>query len=55
MFGLQLTNLMFFYGIPEAPEVSENLPGARGSVFLKNEPIPSHGETIHAQKYNNDH
>ena len=47
--------ICFFYGIPEAPDVSKNLPGPCSSVFPKYEPIPSHGDPIHAQNYNNDH
>ena len=37
------------YGIPEVREVSKNLPGARGFVFPKYRPIPSHGDPIHAR------
>ena len=37
------------YGIPEVREVSKNLPGARGFVFPKYRPIPSHGDPIHPQ------
>ena len=39
------------YGIPEAREVSKNLPGARGVVFPKCQPIPSNGDPIHPQNY----
>ena len=39
------------YGLPEAPEVSRNLPGGRGIIFPKYEPIPSHGDPIHPQNY----
>ena len=37
-----------WYGIPEVREVSKNLPGARGFFFPKYQPIPSHGDPIHA-------
>ena len=39
----------FVYGVWEAPEVSKNLPGARSSVLTEYEPIPSHGDPIHAR------
>ena len=41
----------FWYknGIPEAQEVFRNLPGARGSVFPKYEPVPIHGDPIQPQ------
>ena len=48
-FTLLYFGSMFFilYGLPEGREVSRNLPGARGVVFPKYEPIPSHGDPIH--------
>ena len=43
--------IRILYGIPEAREVSKNLPGARGFVFPKYEPIPSHGDPVCARDY----
>ena len=40
-----------FYGIPAAPEVFKNLPGARGIIFPKSRSIPSHGDPIHPKYY----
>ena len=37
------------YGIPEVQEAFRNLPGARGFALTKYQPIPSHGDPIHAQ------
>ena len=34
----------FFYDVLEAREVFKNLPGARGFVFPKYEPVASHGD-----------
>jgi len=42
-----LSHFLFFYGIPEPPEPSKNLPGARTSIFPKSRHIPSHGDPIH--------
>ena len=42
-------NFWFFYGIPEAPEAFKNLPGARGVIFPKYEPVASHGDPIQAK------
>ncbi len=39
----------FFYGFPEAQEASRNLPGVRGSVVAKYQPVATHGDPIHAQ------
>ena len=47
--NLQLFN--FFYGLPEAREVSRNLPGARGFVLPKYEPIASHDDPKCVQNY----
>ena len=41
------------YGLPEAQEASKNLPGARGSVFPKYQPVATHGDPIHPQNYLN--
>ena len=43
----------FFYSLPEAREVSRNLPGARGSVFPKYGPMAIHLDPIHPQHYLN--
>ena len=37
------------YGLPEAQEASKNLPGARGFVFPKYEPVAIHGDPIHTR------
>ena len=42
---------MIFYGLPEPPEPSKNLPGARAVIFPKYEPIPSHGDPIRPKYY----
>ena len=39
------------YGVPEVPEVSRSLPGARGFVFPKYQPMAIHGDPIHPRKY----
>ena len=41
--------VLYFYGISEVREVSRNLPGARGFVVAKYEPVASHGDRIRAQ------
>ena len=38
-----------FYGVPEAWEVSRNLPGARGFVVIEYQPVASHGDPIRGQ------
>ena len=48
MFG-PWRSFFIFYGVPEAREVSRNLPGARGFVVIEYEPVPSHGDPICAQ------
>ena len=49
---LRLRQAFFiFYGIPEAREVSKNLPGARGFVFPKYEPVASHGDPKRVPNY----
>ena len=40
-----------FYSLPEAPEAFKNLPGARGFVLPKYEPVASHGGPVHASNY----
>ena len=37
------------YGVPEAPEASKNLLGARGFIFPKYEPMAIHGDPIDPQ------
>ena len=44
-------NFWILYGLPEAREVFKNLPGARGVIFPKYEPIPIHGDPIHPRNY----
>ena len=51
-FGLRRP-FLFFYGIPEAREVSRNLPGARGFAVLEYEPVATHHDPIHPQNYQN--
>ena len=40
---------LIFYDVPEAREVSRNLPGARGFVVVEYEHVASHGDPIRAQ------
>ena len=35
--------------VPEVQEASKNLPGARGFVFPKYQPVAIHGDPIHPQ------
>ena len=48
MFGLW-QQFSIFYNVLEVPEVSKNLPGARGFVVLQYGPVASHGDPICAQ------
>ncbi len=50
IFEFRQTFLIKKYGVPEAREVSRNLPGARGFVFPKYGPEASHGDPTHDQK-----
>ncbi len=50
-FGIGAVFSKILYGVPEAQELFKNLPGARGVVFPKYEPILSHGDPIHAPNY----
>ena len=43
----------FFYIVPKAQEVFKNLPGARGVIFPKYEPVAIHLDPIHPQNYQN--
>ena len=45
------SNFRFFYSVPEAREVSKNLPGARGFLAIQYGPVVSHGDLIHPQHY----
>ena len=54
VFGFLTLAFLFNYGVPEAPEVSKNLPGARSSVLTEYEPISCHGDPIRHQYYNLD-
>ena len=40
-------HFLILYAIPEAREVSKNLPGARGFVVVQYEPVASHGDPVH--------
>ena len=42
---------LIFYGIPEAPEPSKNLPGARGVIFPKYEPMTIHLDPFQVEKH----
>ena len=44
-------HFLILYGVPEAREVSKNLPGAHSSVLTEYEPISWHGDPIRAQYY----
>ena len=41
----------FCFEVPEAREVFKNLPGARGIIFPKYEPVPSHPDPIQPQNH----
>ena len=47
---LSRINLKLKYGVPEVQEASKNLPGARGFVFPKYQPMAIHGDSIHPPK-----
>ena len=42
-------HFLIFYGVPEAREVSRNLPGARGFVVIEYGPVASRGDPIRVQ------
>ena len=42
---------VFFFYVPEAWEVFENLAEARGFVVLRYQPVASHGDLIQAQNH----
>ncbi len=50
-----LAAIFEFYMASQSPrnpsEPSKNLPGARGLIFPKSRPIPSHGDPIHPKYY----
>ena len=41
----------FFYMVFRAPEAFRRLPGARGVIFPKYEPVASHGDPFQIQNY----
>ena len=43
--------VVVFLGVFLAPEAFRKLPGARGFVFPKYEPVASHGDHIHSHNY----
>ena len=47
--GRYFNKNMIKYGVPEAREASKNIPGARGFVFPKYQPVAIHGDPIHPQ------
>ena len=46
-----LLRFWFLYSLQEAQEVSRNLPGARGFIFPKYQPVPSPHDPIQVRNY----